>query len=329
MNRAESHRLTAGNQKVAGETLVRRRQRDGDRPLLRIDKGISLIDTSHVEFEQNFLLRKRLSDEGLEGIDILVKYGPDKGRQQHVRQNCPRTKAIENVINREIDDAKVSLRDQFPMMLRKLPPGRHVQHDPFLFQFLHIRLETVMVERDKHVDLRFGAANAFIRDVQLIARVPAFYQGGILAVAEHAISGSLETFGDNRANGVYSLSGSADHFERDAGHRLTPICRLRSIHQLLAPNSYGLLLAVGLVYHFKSRSNQPTVIGLDVVLQMIRRSRRVEVPMVPEPDARTRFAGQVQILRLVMEQQRHVWIQLSLSASCIPGRGGEQENISA
>src|ERR1700693_49722 len=107
------------------------------------------------------------------------------------------------------------------MMLRKLPAGRHVQHDPSLFQFLHVQLKTMMVERDQHVDLGFGAANAFIRDVQLIARVPAFYQGGILAVAEHAISGSLETLGNNRADGVYSLSGSADHFERYAGHRLT------------------------------------------------------------------------------------------------------------
>ena len=71
------------------------------------------------------------------------------------------------------------------------------------------------------------------------------------------------------------------------------------------------------------------MMGLDVVLQMIRRSRRVEVPMVPEPDARTRFAGQVQSLRLVMEQHRHVWIQLSLDAPCIPGRGGKEENISA
>src|SRR4029077_11978022 len=166
------------------------------------------------------------------------------------------------------------------MMLRKLPPGRHVQHDPSLFEFIHVQLETVMVERDKHVHLRFGAANALIRDVQLIARMPAFYEGGILAVAEHAVSGSLETFGDNRANGVYSLSGSADDFERDAGHRLTPTCRLRSIHQLLAPNPHCLLLAVGLVYDFKRRNNQPTMMGLDVVLQMIRGSRRVEVPMV-------------------------------------------------
>src|SRR5258708_5665049 len=198
MNRAESHRLTAGNQKVAGETLVRRRQRDGDRPLLWIDKGISLIDASHVEFEQSFFLRKRLSDKEREGIDILVKHGPDKGGQQHVRQNCPRAEAIEHVINREVDDAKASLHDQFLMMLRKLPPGRHVQHDPSLFQFIHVQLETVMVERDKHVHLRFSAANAFIRDVQLIARVPAFYEGGILAVAEHAVSRSLETFGEDR-----------------------------------------------------------------------------------------------------------------------------------
>jgi hypothetical protein len=52
---------------------------------------------------------------------------------QHVRQNCPRAEAIEHVINREIDDAKAPLRDQFLMMLRKLPPGRHVQHDPSRF----------------------------------------------------------------------------------------------------------------------------------------------------------------------------------------------------
>src|ERR1700751_3909550 len=128
------------------------------------------------------------------------------------------------------------------MMLRKLPPGRHVQHDPAPFQVLHIQLETVMVECDKYVHLGFGAANAFIRDVQLITRVSAFYERGILAVAEHAVSGSLETFGDNRTNGVYSLSGRADDFERDAGHGLTPIRRLRSSHQLLAPNAYGLLL---------------------------------------------------------------------------------------
>src|SRR5258707_15116829 len=176
---------------MAGESLVRRRQRDGDRPLPWIDKGISLIDTSHVEFEQSFLLRKRLPDEGLESIDILVQHGPDKGGQQHVRQNCPRAEAIEKVINREVDDAKASLRDQLPMMLRKLPPGRHVQHNPSLFQFLHVKLETVMVERDKHVHLRFGAANAFIRDVQLIARMSAFYEEGILAGPEQKVSASL------------------------------------------------------------------------------------------------------------------------------------------
>jgi hypothetical protein len=30
-----------------------------------------------------------------------------------------------------------------------------------------------------------------------------------------------------------------------------------------------------------------------------------------------------------MEQNPHVWIQLSLGAPCIPGRGGKEENISA
>jgi len=71
------------------------------------------------------------------------------------------------------------------------------------------------------------------------------------------------------------------------------------------------------------------MMGLNVVLQMIRRSRRVEVSVVPKSDARTRFAAQVQSLRLVIEQNPHVWIQLSLGAPCIPGRGGKEENISA
>src|SRR3954447_3107236 len=271
MNRAEPHRLTAGNQKVAGEAFVRRRQHNRNPPLLWIDKGISLIDTSHVEFEQSFLLRKLLSDERLEDIDILVKHGPDKGSQQHVRQNCPRTKTIENVINREINDAKASLHDQFLMVLRKLPAGRHVQHDPSRLQFLHIQLESVVVKRDQHVHLCFRAADALIRDVQLIARMPALDERGILAITEHAISGSFETLGDDRADGVYSLSGSADDLERYAGHRLTPICRIRSVHQLSAPNSYGLLLAVGLIDDFKRWRNQPAVMGFDIVLQMLRR----------------------------------------------------------
>src|SRR6201987_966758 len=128
----------------------------------------------------------------------------------------------------------------------------------------------MMVEGDKYIHLGFGTANGFIRDVELIARVSAFYEGGILAVAEHAISGSLETLGDNCANGIDALSGSADDFERDAGHRLTPVCRLRSIHQLFAPSSYCLLLAVGLVHDLKRWNNQPTVMDRNVVLQLIR-----------------------------------------------------------
>src|ERR1700678_1623595 len=150
-----------------------------------------------------------------------------------------------------------------------------------------------MVERDKHVHLHLGATNVSIRDVQLIARMAALDERGILPVAEHAIAGSFETLGDNRANGVYSLSGCADDFERDAGHRLTPICRLRSIHQLFAPSFYCLLLTVRLVHDLKGWNNQPAMRGLNVMLQMICRSRRVKGSMVPESDARTRFAGQV------------------------------------
>jgi hypothetical protein len=69
--------------------------------------------------------------------------------------------------------------------------------------------------------------------------------------------------------------------------------------------------------------------GFNVMLQMIGRPRRIEVSMVSKSDAGTRFAGQVQSRRFVMEQNPHVWIQLSLGAPCIPSRGGKEENISA
>src|SRR5258708_24657787 len=103
--------------------------------------------------------------------------------------------------------------------------------------------------------------------------MPALDERRIFTIAEHEISRSFETFGDNRANGVYSLSGRADHFERYAGHRLTPIYLFRRVHQLFAPHSYRLLLAVGFVCDSKRWDNEPAMMALNVVLQMIRRSR--------------------------------------------------------
>src|SRR5580698_7341329 len=68
------------------------------------------------------------------------------------------------------------------MTLGKLPLRRHVQHDPSLFQLLHVELEPVMVKRDQHVHLRLGAADPLIRNIQLIARVAALYELGIFAI---------------------------------------------------------------------------------------------------------------------------------------------------
>src|SRR5580658_8066937 len=68
------------------------------------------------------------------------------------------------------------------MTLGKLPRGRHVQHDPSLFQLFHVELEPVMVKRDQHVHLRLGAADPLIRNIQLIARMPALYELGIFAI---------------------------------------------------------------------------------------------------------------------------------------------------
>jgi hypothetical protein len=52
----------------------------------------------------------------------------------------------------------------------------------------------------------------------------------------------------------------------------------------------------------------------------IRRSR-TDVAGAP-------FTGQIEILRLVLEELPHVRIQLPLDAPGVPGRGGEQEDIS-
>jgi len=72
-------------------------------------------------------------------------------------------------------------------------------------------------------------------------------------------------------------------------------------HQLLAPNSYRLLLAVGFVCNSKRWNNEPAMMDLNVVLQ-------IHPPLAPcrsicglRVDARTRFVGKIQTLRLVME----------------------------
>src|ERR1700683_843112 len=150
-----------------------------------------------------------------------------------------------------------------------------------------------MVKRDQHVHLRLGAANPLIRNIQLIARVAALYERGIFAVAEHAVSRSLETFRDNCANGVSPLSGSADDFDGYAGHGLISTSLLQNIYQLFSPASYCLLLTIGLVYDLQCWKNQPTMMLFNVVLQMIRRPSRVEISIVPEPDGCARLRRQI------------------------------------
>jgi len=68
---------------MAGEAFVRRRQHNRDPPVLWIDKGISLIDTSHVEFENRFFFANFSPTRRLEGIEILVSMDQTKASAAH------------------------------------------------------------------------------------------------------------------------------------------------------------------------------------------------------------------------------------------------------
>src|SRR5580658_4432317 len=109
---------------------------------------------------------------------------------------------------------------------------------------------------------------------------------------------------------------------------LRPTYLLRNIYQLPSPNSNCLLLTIGLVYDPERWKKQPTMMRFNVALQMIRRPSRVEISIVAEPDGRAQLRRQIQILCLVLEEYRHVRVQLPLNAPGVPCRGGEQEDIS-
>jgi hypothetical protein len=107
-----------------------------------------------------------------------------------------------------------------------------------------------MVEGDQHVHLRVGTLDALIRNIELVARVSSFNEGWILTVTEHAVPRSLQTLGDNRADGIETLPGSADNFDRYTMHHLRSLPLLRRTDQLHCPRSHRFLLAVGLVDDF-------------------------------------------------------------------------------
>jgi hypothetical protein len=205
--------------------------------------------------------------------------------------------------------------------LQRIPSARKIARLMTIGRDLLTKAETAMVAAIEAGVPTLVEAREIITQFHLMIRRRV--EAGLVLWIEHARASLIASF----ANGVAKDEAAVRAAITSSSNGQT--YELRSIQQLFAPKPYRLLLAVRLVYDFKRWSNQPAMMGLDVGLQMIRRSHRIEVSMVPEPYARTRFAGQIESLRPVLEQRPHVWVQLSLDAPSIPGRGGEQENISA
>jgi len=63
-------------------------------------------------------------------------------------------------------------------MLRKLPPRASRAERSLPVSVIHVQIETVRVERDKHVHLVLGDANALIRDVQFDSSRARLYEEG-------------------------------------------------------------------------------------------------------------------------------------------------------
>ena len=106
-----------------------------------------------------------------------------------------------------------------------------------------------MIESDEDIYLPFTTAKLLIGNIQLITRVTAFDQRGILAVTKNEIAGSLESLSDDRPDRIDSLTRSTDDFGREAiyGRFLYPP---QNIRQLPSPAQYNLLLTIGLVDNF-------------------------------------------------------------------------------
>src|SRR4051812_48849001 len=66
-----------------------------------------------------------------------------------------------------------------------------------------------------------------------------------------------------------------------------------------------------------------------IVLQEIDGSRRIEVPVVAKPDAGTAPTAEIHISALVLEQYRHIWIELAFAAASVPGAAREHEYVFA
>jgi len=111
----EGHRLTAGDNKgLATETLVRRRQRDGEIVPCHGSTKEYPIDTSLLRVRADFLLRKRLLRRGNEENRFLVQHGRGQRPSAARSKECPRAEAIEHVINTGNRlTRRLRFRDQF------------------------------------------------------------------------------------------------------------------------------------------------------------------------------------------------------------------------
>ena len=108
----------------------------------------------------------------------------------------------------------------------------------------------MVIQGDQHIHRRLGALEVPIGNIELVARVASFNEGWLLTVTERAVPRSLQTLGDNRADGIETLPGCADNFDRYTMHHLRSLPLLRRTDQLHCPRSHRFLLAVGLVDDF-------------------------------------------------------------------------------
>ena len=74
------------------------------------------------------------------------------------------------------------------------------------FQISQVFLNSMMIERDEHIDQFLRAPNLAIGNINLITPVSTLDERHVLAVPKHAVAGPLECLRQNIANGNNSLT---------------------------------------------------------------------------------------------------------------------------
>ena len=106
----------------------------------------------------------------------------------------------------------VALLDDLFVLITKFPIGRVVDDVPSFFDLRNVRLQSVMIHGHQDIDHRLRAPDLLMTDVQLITGMSSFNKGVVLAIAEDAVTGTLETLPYNLTDRVDPLPLRADDF---------------------------------------------------------------------------------------------------------------------